>query len=198
MFSRTDRSLITGPIYFFLILSLILLHTSFPGSSQDLGSAPDFHAVDVNGSSQSLSDYRGSAVLLHITNIENPLCRECEHALNAQIVELEKLKQKDPSAEIITLNVRKNPYSKDGRVLAEAWWSVNVSWPWIEDFEPYPLTSKYINYSTFEGGFSNPTLVLIDKEGRVAGVYHVYQLGKGEIDGIQSAESLYNDLKSIE
>jgi cytochrome c-type biogenesis protein len=195
---RTDRSLITGSIYFFLILILILLPTSFPGSSQELGLAPDIHAIAVNGTPLSLSDYRGSAVLLHITNIENPLCRECEHALNAQIVELDKLKQRDPGAEIITLNVRKNPYSKDGRVLAEAWWNVNISWPWIEDFEPYPLTSKYINFSTLEGGFSNPTLVLIDKEGRVAGVYHVYQLGKGEIDGIQSAESLYNDLKSIE
>jgi cytochrome c-type biogenesis protein len=39
---------------------------------------------------------------------------------------------------------------------------------------------------------------LIDKNGNVAGLYHVYQLGKGEIDGIQSAESLYSDLQSIE
>jgi cytochrome c-type biogenesis protein len=29
-------------------------------------------------------------------------------------------------------------------------------------------------------------------------LYHVYQLGKGEIDGIQSADSLYNNLTSIE
>jgi cytochrome c-type biogenesis protein len=78
------------------------------------------------------------------------------------------------------------------------WWNINVTWPWIEDFEPYPLTSKYIDYSTLEGGFANPTLILIDKEGKVAGLYHVYQLGKGEIDGIQSSERLYSDLKSIE
>jgi cytochrome c-type biogenesis protein len=32
----------------------------------------------------------------------------------------------------------------------------------------------------------------------VAGMYHVYQLGKGEIDGIQSADSLYKDLKNVE
>ena len=32
----------------------------------------------------------------------------------------------------------------------------------------------------------------------MTGLYHVYQLGKGEIDGIQSADSLYRDLKSIE
>jgi cytochrome c-type biogenesis protein len=85
----------------------------------------------------------------------------------------------------------------DGRTLAKAWWNINVTWPWIEDYEPYTLTGKYIDYSTIEGGFANPTLILIDKNGNVAGLYHVYQLGKGEIDGIQSAESLYSDLQKI-
>jgi cytochrome c-type biogenesis protein len=93
--------------------------------------------------------------------------------------------------------VRNSPYSKDGRTLASDWWNINVSWPWIEDYEPYPLTGKYIDYSTLEGGFANPTLILIDKDGKIAGLYHVYQLGKGEIDGIQSADSLYNNLTSI-
>ncbi|MBN1235821.1 MAG: cytochrome c biogenesis protein [Methanotrichaceae archaeon] len=160
--------------------------------------APDFQAVDLQGNSISLCDYRGEAVLLHITNIENPLCRECEHALSAQTRQLSLLAEKDPEIKIVSLNVRKNPYSKDGPALAGAWWNINVTWPWIEDFEPYPLTGKYIDYSTFEGGFANPTLILIDKEGKVAGIYHVYQLGKGEIDGIQGAETLYGDLKSIE
>ncbi|HQN31571.1 MAG TPA: redoxin domain-containing protein, partial [Methanothrix soehngenii] len=44
--------------------------------------APDFQAVDLDGKNVSLSGYRGEAVLLHITNIENPLCRECENALD--------------------------------------------------------------------------------------------------------------------
>ncbi len=135
---------------------------------------------------------------LHITNIENPLCRECENALNAQTSQLSLLAQKDPGINIITLNVRKNSFSMDGRTLAKDWWNINVTWPWIEDYEPYPLTGKYIDYSTLEGGFANPTLILIDKDGKVAGLYHVYQLGKGEIDGIQSADSLYSDLKRVE
>lgn len=194
---KANRSLISGFFHFFVIIILVMLFSSFPGSSQEV-QAPDFHATDLDGKSQSLEDYRGEVVLLHITNIENPLCRECEHALNAQTSELEKLKQKDPGLEIITLNVRKNPYSKDGRSLAEAWWNINITWPWIEDFDPYPLTGKYIDYSTLEGGFANPTLILINKEGKIAGLYHVYQLGKGEIDGIQSADSLYNNLTSIE
>ncbi|MEI8003090.1 MAG: redoxin domain-containing protein, partial [Methanothrix sp.] len=90
--------------------------------------ALDFQAVDQNGKDVSLSDYRGEAVLLHITNIENPLCRECEHALNAQTSQLSLLTKKDPGIKIITLNVRKNPYSKDGPTLAKAWWNINVTW----------------------------------------------------------------------
>jgi cytochrome c-type biogenesis protein len=160
--------------------------------------APDFQAVDIDGKKVSLSDYLGEPVLLHITNIENPLCRECEHALNAQTSQLSLLREKYPDIEIVTLNVRKNSYSKDGPTLAREWWDVNVTWPWIEDYSPYPLTGKYIDYSTLEGGFANPTLIWVDKEGKVAGLYHVYQLGKGEIDGIQSADSLYSDQKGIE
>jgi cytochrome c-type biogenesis protein len=199
MSMKCKKSLISGSITLFVILSSLFLFSS-TGLSQEAAerAAPDFQAVDLDGNNVSLSDYRGEAVLLHITNIENPLCRECEHALNAQTSQLSLLKEKDPAINIITLNVRKNPYSKDGAALAREWWKINVTWPWIEDFEPYPLTGKYIDYSTLEGGFANPTLILIDKEGKVAGLYHVYQLGKGEIDGIQSAETLYSDLKSIE
>ena len=194
---KSKKSLISGQITLFVILTSLFFLNLSTGLAQD-PRAPDFRAVDLDGKNVSLSDYRGEVVLLHITNIEDPLCRECENALNAQTRELSLLKQKDPEINIITLNVRKNPYSMNGRDLVGAWWNINVTWPWIEDFEPYPLTGKYIDYTTLEGGFANPTLILIDKEGNIAGLYHVYQLGKGEIDGIQSADSLYEDLKSIE
>lgn len=194
---KIKRSLTLGPITFFLILCSLFFLSFSTGLAQE-APAPDFQAVDLDGKSVALSDFHGEVVLLHITNIENPLCRECENALNAQTRELSLLKQKDPGINIITLNVRKNPYSEPGPALAKEWWNIDVSWPWIEDFAPYPLTGKYIDYSTLEGGLANPTLVLVDKEGDVADLYHVYQLGKGEIDGIQSAESLYNNLLSIE
>jgi cytochrome c-type biogenesis protein len=194
---KGKRSLIPGSVTLFVFLSSLFFLNLSTGLSEE-ATASGFQAVDLDGKNISLSDYRGEVVLLHITNIENPLCRECENALNAQTRQLSLLAQKDSGINIITLNVRKNPYSKDGRALAGAWWNINVTWPWIDDYEPYPLTGKYIDYSTLEGGFANPTLILIDKEGKVAGLYHVYQLGKGEIDGIQSADSLHSDLKSIE
>jgi cytochrome c-type biogenesis protein len=194
---KSKRSLISGSIALFVILSFFFILNLSTGQSQE-AEAPDFRAVDLDGKNISLGEFKGELVLLHITNIENPLCRECENALSSQTRELSRLAEKDPGLKIITLNVRKNPYSKDGRTLAKSWWNINVTWPWIEDYEPYSLTGKYIDYSTLEEGFANPTLILIDKNGNVSGLYHVYQLGKGEIDGIQSAESLYSDLTSIE
>ena len=108
---------------------------------------------------------------------------------------LQTLSEKYPGIKIVTLNVRKNPYSKDGLTLAGQWWGINVTWPWIEDYEPYSITGKYIDYTTLDGGFANPTLILIDRDGMVADLYHVYQLGKGEIDGIKSAETLYGRMQ---
>ncbi len=207
MSKNCKPSQISGSITLFAVLISIIFSIfsifsfffvcSTPALSQG-AMAPDFQAVDLDGKNVSLSGYRGEVVLLHITNIENPLCRECENALNAQTNQLSRLAEENPGLNIITLNVRKNSFSQDGRTLAEEWWKANITWPWIEDFDPYPLTGKYIDYSTLEGGFANPTLILIDKEGNVADLYHVYQLGKGEIDGIQSAESLKSDLERIE
>lgn len=197
MYVKTKESLISESITLFLVLCSIFFLCSSSGLSQE-AIAPDFQALDLDGKNISLSDYREQPVLLHITNIENPLCRECENALDAQTSQLSLLAEKHPDSKIVTLNIRKNPYSKDGQTLAGEWWGINVTWPWIEDYSPYPITSKYIDYSTLEGGLANPTLILIDKEGKVGGLYHVYQLGKGEIDGIQSAESLYSDLERIE
>lgn len=187
-------------ISLFLILSPLLVGgiSSASADSADQGvSAQDFSAVGMDGKNFSLSDLRGQPVILHITNIEVPICRECEKSLRAQVEEIARLKAEDPSASIVTLNLRKNPYSKDGRALVESWWDVNVSWPWIEDMEPYSIGSKYIDYWTVRDGFSNPTILLIDKAGRIAGVYHVYRVGEGEIDGVQSADTLREKLNSL-
>ncbi len=160
--------------------------------------APEFSATDVDGKIISLSDFSGKPVILHITNIEVPLCRDCEKSLRGQLEELARLKAENPSASIITLNLRKNPYSKDGRTLVESWWKTNISWPWIEDMEPYAIGSKYIDYWTVRDGFSNPTLILIDKNGDVAGVYHVYRVGEGEIDGVLNAKTLQARLENLD
>lgn len=197
MLKFVKASLMSGwpaPFLIFFVLICAVVLSSSPGLA-DKTKAPDFQAIDLGGNNISLSDFQGAPVLLHITNIENPLCRECENALQNQTRQISLLSERYPGIKIVTLNVRKNPYSKDGPTLAGQWWGINVTWPWIEDYEPYSITGKYIDYTTLDGGFANPTLILIDRDGMVADLYHVYQLGKGEIDGIKSAETLYSRLQ---
>jgi len=188
-------------------VSLILILIFMIGAISDCGAqtpaensaviAPDFTATDLNGRTFNLSDFQGEPLVLHITNIEIPLCRECETHLKDQVKELAALKAADPNVQIVTLNLRKNPYSRDGRSLAEGWWKVNITWPWIEDIEPYSVGSKYLDYWNVRGGASNPTILLIDKDGKIAGIYHVYRVGEGEVDGVQTAETLSKKLQDI-
>lgn len=159
--------------------------------------APDFNITDRSGSTFSLSDLKGEPAIIHITNIEIPICQECEKDLRSQITELAKLKAAYPDTQIVTINLRKNPYSMDGRSLVQKWWQVNISWPWMEDFEPYKIAEKYIDYWNVRGGFSNPTLLLINKQGGIAVIYHVYRVGEGDIDGVQSAETLNKKLEEL-
>jgi cytochrome c-type biogenesis protein len=160
--------------------------------------APEFTALGVDGKNFTLSGFQGSPLILHITNIEIPLCVECEESLKGQVEELAKLKAMHPAVQIATLNMRKNPYSRDGKSLAEKWWKVNITWPWAEDIEPYTIASKYLDYWNVRGGSSNPTILLIDKEGNIAAVYHVYRVGEGVLEGVQSAEKLYQKLQDID
>ena len=197
---RSDHKhfLIVGIFTLIIVLLAFFSFNSTLGGSTEPIPAPEFETTLVNGPNVSLKDFDGEVVVLHITNIEAPLCIECEKALAAQMGELQKLMENDPDTNLITLNLRKNPFSKDGKTLSESWWNVDVGWIWAEDFEPFRTAGMYADFTNRDGGFSNPTILLIDREGMVAGVYHVYQLGKGEIDGIQSAEALSAKIEALE
>lgn len=136
--------------------------------------------------------------LIYITNIESPICRECEEVLSAQTAEIARLASEHPDVAILSINIRKNPYSGNGSSLALSWWGVNVTWPWVEDFQPYPAAGRYIDYWSSGTGFSNPTIIVLNSDGDVVKVYRVYQIGRGLIDGIQSSEKLYADLRSAD
>ncbi|MEM4276074.1 MAG: cytochrome c biogenesis protein [Thermoplasmata archaeon] len=160
--------------------------------------AKQFVVVDVRGQSVSLENNSGKVTLVHFTQLETPLCTECERFMHDQISQLERLVDSGmPDLEVITINIRKNPYSEEGWRMAEEWYGVNISWHWVEEFEPFPVSNLYLNYWDVKGAFSNPTLVLIDQDLTVVGVYNVYCIGKGVIDGVQSAESLLDDARMI-
>jgi len=114
-----------------------------------------------------------------------------------QLEQLEKLSKSNDDIKIITINIRKNPYSTTGKSIAEKTYGINISWNWVEDYEPFQFAGLYQEYWTYNGAFSNPTIVLINTTQSIVGVYNIYTLGKGKIDGIQTAESLNQDIQQI-
>ena len=97
----------------------------------------------------------GKVVILHFTGVENPLCIECLEEMEGQIHELEKLAKSSDNVSIITINIRKNPYSISGCEMAVNDFGANISWHWVEDFSPYPycrVVSKVLDcrWSVFQ------------------------------------------------
>ncbi len=184
-------------VFLIFLLTIVFVPSVGYAGSSEFKQAPDFTALDEDGTHFSLRDYRGSVVLLHITGVESPLCIECLEEMEGQINELETLAQSNANVTIITLNIRKNPYSENGLEMAERDFHVNVTWHWVEEFSPYPAAGLYQEYWTVDGAFSNPTILLIDANQSIIEVYHVYCLGKGKLDGIQSPESLTQDIEDI-
>ena len=117
--------------------------------------------------------------------------------MKQQLEQLETLTKSNDNVKIITINIRKNPYSTTGKDIAEQSYGINVSWHWVEDFDPYPVAGLYQEYWTANGAFSNPTIVLIDTNQSIVGLYNIYCIGKGKIDGVQTAESLNQDIQQI-
>ena len=189
-----NKSLI--PILFFLVY-LQLFVPVINAEQYKVEKAPDFIAVDQNGTQFSLSDYQGKVVILHFTQLEEPVCIECLKEMRGQIEELKKLSDTNQNAMVITVNIRQNPYSVTGQEMALRDFGVNVSWHWVEDFSPYPIAALYQKYWTVDGAFSNPCLVLVDVNQTIVGLYHIYIMGRGSIDGIQSSESLSQDVLKI-
>jgi cytochrome c-type biogenesis protein len=186
-------------IFIIAIIAFLFPTILITANASDNVKAPVFTATDTNGIEFNLSDYRGKVVILHITGVENPLCIECLEEMKGQIVELEKLYNSNQNTTIITINIRKNPYfNTSGLEMSEQEWDVNINWHWIEDFNPFQISGLYQKYWTFDGAFSNPCIILIDKNQSIVGVRHVYCMGKGVIDGIQTSEKLQGYIKSIE
>jgi cytochrome c-type biogenesis protein len=193
------KKLLAALIGAFIIFIIVLAF--FPSLLEpgryEIKPASDFTAVDENGIEFSLSDFKGNVTLVHITGLETPLCIECEEEMIGQLEQLEKLSKSNNDVKIITINIRRNPYSTTGKSIAEQTYGINISWNWVEDFEPFQSAGLYQEYWTYKGAFSNPTIILIDTNQSIVGVYNVYTLGKGKIDGIQTAESLNQDIQQI-
>ena len=72
--------------------------------------APEFSVVDHEGATWNLSEQRGRVVLLHFTQLEYPLCLECEASIIAQLRQVQALVAEDLNLTILTINLRKNSF----------------------------------------------------------------------------------------
>ena len=181
----------------FMIIVGIFIQPNAEADDYKVEPAHDFSGVDEQGMNFSLSDYTGDVIIIHFTGLETPLCIECLEEMEEQIIELDKLHQSEANVTIITINLRKNQFSDSGFTMAKRDFGVNINWHWVEDFNPYPIAGLYQKYWTVDSAFSNPSLVLINQDFKIVGVYNVYSLGRGTLDGIQKYESLSNDVLDI-
>lgn len=198
--NKRSRAIATISVSFAALVLLSVFLVYWTGSTDEGVHEPAalFESTDFTGSEFSLSDNSGKVTIIHFTQLENPICIECEDSMRTQIEELETLvSANDSRFEVITVNIRKNPYSEDGWSMAQEWYGVNITWHWVEEFEPYQISGDYIQFWELDGAFSNPSIVLVDQDLMVVGVYHVYCIGEGVIDGVQDAGSLAADAESI-
>lgn len=195
---KRSLSVISLSLAAVLILAGLAIYWIDDGGRGVYEPAGSFTATDFTGSEFSLSDSEGKVTVIHFTQLENPLCIECEDSIRGQIEELETLASaNDGSFEIITINIRKNAYSEDGWAMAQEWYGTDITWHWVEEYDPFPVSGSYVQFWQLDGAFSNPSIVLIDHELMVVGNYHVYCIGKGVVDGVQGADSLKEDIDSI-
>ncbi|MBA3044931.1 MAG: cytochrome c biogenesis CcdA family protein [Candidatus Thermoplasmatota archaeon] len=183
------------------VLSMALFAMAFQGGNAagQIAPAPNFTATDHLNRTFSLDESAGTVTIIHVTQLESPLCIECEAQMQGQIRELARLSEDNGTeVSIITFNIRKNSYSDEGWQLAKDWYGINATWHWVEEYEPFPSASLYQKYWEVDNSFANPSLIMIDAEQNVVGVYHVYCIGTGELDGVQTAESLSADVAEIQ
>jgi thiol-disulfide isomerase/thioredoxin len=163
--------LIIGVVLFLIvIIGILFLPSLYDGGISKITPAHDFSAIDENGVRFNLSDYSGGVVILHFTNLESPLCVECLEEMKGQIIELEKLANSNQNVTIITINIRKTLSSETGIVMAERDFEVNVSWLWVEDYKPYPISDLFNSSWMVSGALSNPTIVLINGNQIIVGI----------------------------
>jgi cytochrome c-type biogenesis protein len=197
--NKRKKCLVIVSIILIVFFISIVVYDMFLTPEKEIKKAPEFTAVDVDGKRFSLNDSEDKVTIIHFTEFESPICIECEKYMKDQLIELKKLSDKyEQNVSIITVNIRKNPRSDNGKELAKNWYDIDITWHWVEEFEPYSIANKYFDYWNYQNAMANPTLILIDTDSNIVGVYHVYCLGKGEIDGIQDVSSLSDDIKEIE
>jgi PKD repeat protein/peroxiredoxin len=144
--------------------------------------APDFTLTDIEGTSFSLSDYRGHVVLLEFMRT---WCTKCQLEVS-ELVEVQN--EFGDLITIISLGIDANETNEDLRQFRDSegsWW-----WPphdWI--YARCPLSSIFFDQYNVT---STPTMYIIDQDGFIR--YHHAGLGD---DAVVDAEVLIAEIRAL-
>lgn len=193
---RGQRTLLTVAIVSILAIAIVsVLFIDLSGRERSGGTIASFTAKNYNETDISLVNGSGRFTVVHLTQFEIPLCIGCEEFIIEQIKEIKRIADRnDPDIDIITLNIRKNPYSEEGWKMAVEDLNINISWGWIEEVSSYPISDRFLEYTVIDGGMANPTILILDDQLRVVDVTHVYSVAKGKIEGVQTAEAIQSKI----
>jgi cytochrome c-type biogenesis protein len=196
---RKWQGALLAVVAFALSFAIIFLSLgSGIATGEKIRPAPEFAVTDSEENVWDLAGQRGNVTVLHFTQLEYPLCLECESSIVAQLHQLQALSEMAlANVTILTINLRKNTYSDPGWLIAARDYGVNVTWSWAEEQEPYSAASKYIEYWQVNGALSNPAILLIDQQGRAVSISHVYIVGRGTGEGVRSAAAMQADSQKI-
>lgn len=196
-----DRSVVISIVLALIVFSIPLAAILLGSEETDedfYGPAPIFSGVDYLGRNFSLEDTIGNVTVMLFIQIENPLCIECEEYMREEIIAMDALSDSSlPNISLITINIRKNSYSEDGWSIASQYYGVEITWNWVEEFEPFPIATKYMKYWDLGAGFANPTILLLDESNHIVAIYNIYCIGRGPIEGIKDSDSLKSDIEKI-
>jgi len=203
-----------------VVVLVLLLSVGSSSETEVVGPAPKFVTEDIDGNEVSLADYEGKIVILHFIYLTEDTCPFCRAINEEQLKELKTAygNSTDSRFEIITVDMTFS--SDDGRVIDERE-KQNISWPVINDpfigshndrhFDETKVGGKYIKYLMQESAlyFINPTLILLNKELEIVGVYHVGLLPQGisldseeldqdALDQVMTADELNEKIDKLE
>jgi cytochrome c biogenesis protein CcdA len=172
-------------IFAIIILGVLLLTFTSSTTTEEhpIQPAYKFKARDIDGKDVSLADYEGKIVILDFMYLAEQTCSHCRILNEEQIKELKKISDKysDDQVQIISIDMT---YDSSNNQVRHERDQNQITWPVINDvfvgshtdrhFDQTSIGGKYIKFLLDEhGALINPTIMLLNKELEIVGVYHV-------------------------
>lgn len=172
-------------IIIFIIITLFTVSLGFGTETQEvpIEPAPIFNEKDIDGNDVALKDYEGKIIILNFLYLAQQTCPHCRVLNEEQINELNKVYDEFPRDQVEIISIDMTYDSSNNQVLEERN-KYDIKWPMINDvfigshtdrhFDETNIGGKYIKYLLDDRGvLINPTILLLNNELEIVGVYHI-------------------------